>query len=321
MKAPRDPDRDRRRRRAGRRGRAAGRPGARSGRGRRAAEQLTEATLTPVEAAERARTSRRPSMHGAAPVARAAAGAAVTHLRRRRRQHARAARARCRRAPTCRSCRRRRRRRRPRSPTTRPSVTVTWAAIAAPREVQPPPAADVLPSTPLGNTRAGHRLQRLRRRPTPHRRSKLTEPRRSPKPRFADKRIDVGRRTAATRVRTVRDDRRPVTSRATRRRRRASRSPTRSRRRRRQGCPGRCRAEGAISLIWERERREGSCRLHRAARRAAGDALSRSRRRRSRRRASRTTVPPGVAYVYAVQAVDKAGNVSAPSARVSETAR
>ena len=33
------------------------------------------------------------------------------------------------------------------------------------------------------------------------------------------------------------------------------------------------------------------------------------------------TVQPGVAYVYAVRAVDKAGNLSAVSARVVETAR
>jgi hypothetical protein len=33
------------------------------------------------------------------------------------------------------------------------------------------------------------------------------------------------------------------------------------------------------------------------------------------------TVPPGVRYVYAVRAIDKAGNVSAMSERVEETAR
>jgi hypothetical protein len=32
-------------------------------------------------------------------------------------------------------------------------------------------------------------------------------------------------------------------------------------------------------------------------------------------------VPAGTRYVYAVQAVDKAGNASAPSNRVEETAR
>ena len=35
----------------------------------------------------------------------------------------------------------------------------------------------------------------------------------------------------------------------------------------------------------------------------------------------RDGVQPGVAYVYAVRAVDKAGNTSAPSPRVMETAR
>jgi len=32
-------------------------------------------------------------------------------------------------------------------------------------------------------------------------------------------------------------------------------------------------------------------------------------------------VPSGMAFVYAVKAVDRAGNASAPSARVTETAR
>jgi hypothetical protein len=32
-------------------------------------------------------------------------------------------------------------------------------------------------------------------------------------------------------------------------------------------------------------------------------------------------VPPGIQYVYAVKAVDKAGNISPPSERVSEAAR
>jgi hypothetical protein len=32
-------------------------------------------------------------------------------------------------------------------------------------------------------------------------------------------------------------------------------------------------------------------------------------------------VPAGVRYIYAVEAVDKAGNVSAPSNRIEETAR
>jgi hypothetical protein len=35
----------------------------------------------------------------------------------------------------------------------------------------------------------------------------------------------------------------------------------------------------------------------------------------------RDNVQPGIAYVYAVRAVDKAGNASEPSARVVDTAR
>ena len=35
----------------------------------------------------------------------------------------------------------------------------------------------------------------------------------------------------------------------------------------------------------------------------------------------RDGVPAGAHYVYAVQAVDTAGNISAPSSRVDETAR
>ena len=87
-----------------------------------------------------------------------------------------------------------------------------------------------------------------------------------------------------------------------------------SRRRRRKGCrPSRARA--SINLIWDAERRGGSRRLHPAARRRRrATSWLPSRPRRSARRRFRIDVPSGMRYVYAVQAVDKSGNLSPISA-------
>ena len=82
--------------------------------------------------------------------------------------------------------------------------------------------------------------------------------------------------------------------------------------------------EGAINLIWEPNAREGSRRLHRVARRrAGGKRSSRSPPAPIVEPSFKDNVQPGIAYVYAVRAVDRAGNArrARRHARDVETAR
>jgi hypothetical protein len=81
-------------------------------------------------------------------------------------------------------------------------------------------------------------------------------------------------------------------------------------------------SEGAINLIWEpnTEKDLGGYIVMRGG--AAPDApLEPITPSPIQEPSFKDTVPAGVQYAYAVKAVDKAGNVSAPSARVIENAR
>jgi hypothetical protein len=79
--------------------------------------------------------------------------------------------------------------------------------------------------------------------------------------------------------------------------------------------------DGTISLIWDAnaERDLDGYIVLRAAR--PGDVLMPMTPNPIRETTFRDVVPAGTAYVYAVAAVDRAGNVSPPSNRVEETAR
>lgn len=80
-------------------------------------------------------------------------------------------------------------------------------------------------------------------------------------------------------------------------------------------------SEGAINLIWEPngEKDLAGYIVLRAA--APGEDLQPVVPAPIQETSFKDTVKPGVQYVYAIKAVDRAGNASAASARVSETAR
>jgi hypothetical protein len=84
-----------------------------------------------------------------------------------------------------------------------------------------------------------------------------------------------------------------------------------------QSSPG----EGAISLIWDpnTEKDLAGYLVFRGV--APGDSLQQITPAPLEETTFRDGVQPGTVYVYEVKAVDKAGNVSAPSNRVQETAR
>jgi hypothetical protein len=80
-------------------------------------------------------------------------------------------------------------------------------------------------------------------------------------------------------------------------------------------------SEGAISLIWDASPEpdvDGYLVLRGAA---PGETLASITPSPIHETTFRDSVPTGTRYVYTVQAVDKAGNISAPSNRVEETAR
>jgi hypothetical protein len=80
-------------------------------------------------------------------------------------------------------------------------------------------------------------------------------------------------------------------------------------------------SEGAINLIWDANAEadlEGYFLLRGPA---PGDELIPTSTTAMRETAVADPVPPGMRFVYAVQAVDRSGNLSTPSGRVEETAR
>jgi hypothetical protein len=80
-------------------------------------------------------------------------------------------------------------------------------------------------------------------------------------------------------------------------------------------------SEGAISLIWEpnSEKDLAGYLVLRGA--APGDRLTAITAAPIQETSFTDGVPRGATYVYAIQAVDRAGNASSPSAKVTETAR
>jgi hypothetical protein len=79
-------------------------------------------------------------------------------------------------------------------------------------------------------------------------------------------------------------------------------------------------SEGAISLIWE-PNNEPDLRGYLVLRGAAAGRLEPITPEPMTETTFRDEVPRGAHYAYAIKAVDKAGNISAPSASVEETAR
>jgi hypothetical protein len=79
--------------------------------------------------------------------------------------------------------------------------------------------------------------------------------------------------------------------------------------------------EGVVNLIWDANTEadlDGYILLRGVS---PGDELAPITLSPIRETAFRDPVPSGIRYVYAVKAVDKAGNSSQPSARIEETAR
>ena len=190
--------------------------------------------------------------------------------------------------------------------------------LAAGRARRPPATADdVLPSTPIGVARPAIAYNVYDA--TDRTRRKLT--RRRSTSRRSSTRGSRGARSAATPSRTV------ETSTASTIESDASPSDVRdagrhvSARRRRQGCTA-VASEGAINLIWEPNTEKdlaGYIVLRGVAPAETLSADDAGADRRDRR--SRTTCRPGIAYVYAVQAVDKAGNVEPDRRRASRKRR
>jgi hypothetical protein len=79
-------------------------------------------------------------------------------------------------------------------------------------------------------------------------------------------------------------------------------------------------SEGAISLLWD-SNSEGDLAGYLVLRGTSNDALQPITNAPITEVNFKDTVPSGIRYFYAVVAVDKAGNKSAPSASVDETAR
>lgn len=80
-------------------------------------------------------------------------------------------------------------------------------------------------------------------------------------------------------------------------------------------------SEGVISLIWDANAESDLAGYLILRGRAPGDRLEPLTSTPVLETSFNDTVPAGTRYVYAVQAVDKAGNASSPSNRVEETAR
>jgi hypothetical protein len=196
------------------------------------------------------------------------------------------------------------------------SVTVTWPDVSPPRPAQPPSDATVLPSTPIGDTRPSiaFNVYDVTNAATP---IKLTS---APvaEPTFVDNRMAWGEkrcytvRTAETigsftiesdapepGCKTLIDTFPPAAPQGV------------------QGIP----SEGAINLIWQPngEKDLAGYVVLRAA--APGDAFEPLTPAPIQETLFKDDVPRGVPYVYTIKAVDRAGNASAPSARVTETAR
>ena len=198
------------------------------------------------------------------------------------------------------------------------NVTVTWAAVGALAPVQAPTdgAADVLPSTPIEAARPAIAYN-LYDTTNPESAVKLTK---TPiqEPRFLDGRVVWGEKRCYT-VRTAES---------------VGGSTIES-----EASPAQCKtlvdkfapaapkgvagipSVGSINLIWEpnSERDLAGYLLMRAV--APGETLEQITPEPIQETRFKDDVQSGVQYVYAVKAVDKAGNVSPLSPRVAETAR
>jgi len=196
-------------------------------------------------------------------------------------------------------------------------VTLTWPEIGAPREVAPPPdAAGVLPSTPIGNPRPAiaYNVYDATNAASP---VKLTA---SPiaEVTFVDNRMTWGQNRCYT-VRTVEtigaftiesDAPEPRCEVLTDTFGPAAPQGV-------QGIP----SEGAINLIWQAspERDLAGYIVLRAA--PPSEQFEPLTPAPIQETLFKDEVPRGVSYVYTVKAVDRAGNTSPASARVTETAR
>jgi hypothetical protein len=195
-------------------------------------------------------------------------------------------------------------------------VTVTWPEVGPPRAGQAPPDATVLPSTPIGDTRPpiAYNVYDETNAESP---LKLTA---SPiaELKFIDSRIVFGQKRCYT-VRTAEtiggftiesdapppqceilvDTFPPAPPQGV------------------QGIP----SEGAINLIWQPNTEKdlaGYVVMRAASPDQPFEAITPAPIQET---LFKDEVPRGTSYVYTVKAVDRAGNASAPSARVTETAR
>jgi predicted small lipoprotein YifL len=196
------------------------------------------------------------------------------------------------------------------------SVTLNWTAVGSPRGVEPSSDGGVLPSTPIGDAPASiaYNVYDATDAATP---VKLT-PTPIAEPTFVDTRMTWGQkrcytvRTAETiggftiesdaaepHCETLIDTFPPAAPRGV------------------QGIP----SEGAINLIWQpnAESDLAGYLVLRAA--SPGEQFEPITPAPIPETLFKDDVPRGVPYVYTVKAVDRAGNASAPSARVTETAR
>jgi hypothetical protein len=195
-------------------------------------------------------------------------------------------------------------------------VTVTWPDVGPPRAAQPPPDATALPSTPIGDTRPAiaYNVYDATNAATP---IKLTN---APvaEAKFLDNRMAWGEKRCYT-VRTaetiggftIESDAPEARCKIL-----VDRFPPAAP----QGVQG-IPSEGAINLIWQpnAEKDLAGYVVLRAA--APGEQFEPITPAPIQETLFKDEVPRGVPYVYTVKAVDRAGNASAPSARVVETAR
>ena len=195
-------------------------------------------------------------------------------------------------------------------------ITVSWPDVGTERTAPPAPDSTVLPSTPIGDTRPAiaYNVYDITNDAAP---IKLTS---TPiaEPKFIDTRIVWGEkrcytvRTAETiagstiesdapesRCKTLVDTFPPAAPQGV------------------QGIP----SEGAINLIWQpnAEKDLAGYVVMRAA--SPGETFEPITPAPIQETLFKDEVPRGVAYIYTVKAVDRAGNASPPSARVVEAAR
>jgi hypothetical protein len=194
-------------------------------------------------------------------------------------------------------------------------VTVTWSGVGRPRAAEPPPG-DVLPSTPIseaGPTIAYH-VYDVTRPESPVKLTVLP----TAEARFVDNRVTWGENRCYT-VRTAEtiggftiesDAPEPHCERLT-----DTFPPAAP-----QGVSS-IPSEGAINLIWRAnaEKDLAGYLVLRAA--SPGEVFEQITPAPIQETLFKDEVPRGVPYVYTVKAVDRAGNASPPSARVTETAR